>query len=75
MEYGSKLGPASEPYEIITVDTVRGCSGNRLPKRYMHILVNHFSRADKIAVGNYPSFSSSEMKNDFKKCQNYIHFC
>jgi transposase InsO family protein len=39
-----KLGPPKEPYEIMSLDTVGGFSGNRSTKRYMHILVDHFSR-------------------------------
>ena len=40
----SKLGPATKPFEIMSVDTVGGFSGNRSPKKYMHILVDHFTR-------------------------------
>lgn len=40
----SKLGPAVRPFEIMSIDTVGGFSGNRSSKRYMHILVDHFSR-------------------------------
>lgn len=40
----SQLGPASEPYEIMSIDTVGGFGGNNSTKRYLHILVDHFSR-------------------------------
>jgi len=40
----SKLGPATEPFQIISIDTVGGFAGNKSPKKYMHILVDHFSR-------------------------------
>lgn len=40
----SKLGPARRPFEIMSVDTIGGFAGNRSPKRYMHLLVDHFSR-------------------------------
>ena len=40
----SKLGPASKPFEIMSIDTVGGFGGNRSTKKYMHILVDHFSR-------------------------------
>ena len=40
----SQLGPASAPYEIMSIDTVGGFSGNNSKKRYLHILVDHFSR-------------------------------
>lgn len=38
------LGPASSPYEIMSLDTIGGFGGNRSPKRYLHLLVDHFSR-------------------------------
>ena len=42
----SKLGrPARKPFEIMSFDTVGGFSNNNLPKKYMHILIDHFSRA------------------------------
>ncbi|XP_050515226.1 retrovirus-related Pol polyprotein from transposon gypsy isoform X2 [Diabrotica virgifera virgifera] len=37
----SQLGPAKEPYEIMSLDTI---AGNHSPKRYLHLLVDHFSR-------------------------------
>lgn len=40
----SQLGPAIRPYEIMSLDTVGGFAGNRSPKRYMHILIDHFTR-------------------------------
>ena len=40
----SQLGPASRPFEIMSIDTIGGFSGNKSSKRYMHILVDHFSR-------------------------------
>lgn len=41
----SKLGPAKRPFEIMSFDTVAGVSNNNSPKKYMHILIDHFSRA------------------------------
>ena len=38
------LGPATEPFEIMSLDTVGGFGGRRSTKRYMHILVDHFTR-------------------------------
>jgi transposase InsO family protein len=38
------LGPASSPYEIMSLDTIGGFGGNKSPKRYLHLLVDHFSR-------------------------------
>ena len=40
----SKLGPASRPFEILSIDTVGGFSGNNSVKKYMHLLVDHFTR-------------------------------
>lgn len=38
------LGPASRPFEIMSLDTVGGFGGRRSTKRYLHILVDHFTR-------------------------------
>ena len=40
----SHLGPAKEPYEIMSLDTIGGFANNRSPKRYLHLLVDHFTR-------------------------------
>lgn len=40
----SRLGPASRPFEVMSLDTVGGFNGNRSTKRYLHILVDHFTR-------------------------------
>ncbi len=42
--YLSQLGPASEPYQIMSLDTIGGFSGNGSSKKYLHLLVDHFSR-------------------------------
>ena len=41
----SRLGPARKPFEIMSFDTVGGFTNNNSPKKYMHILIDHFSRA------------------------------
>jgi hypothetical protein len=41
----SKLGTARKPFEIMSFDTVGGFANNNSPKKYMHILIDHFSRA------------------------------
>lgn len=38
------LGPASRPFEIMSLDTVGGFGGRRSTKRYLHLLVDHFTR-------------------------------
>ena len=38
------LGPASEPFQIMSLDTIGGFGENRSSYRYLHLLVDHFSR-------------------------------
>ena len=38
------FGPATEPYEIMSLDTIGGFGGNRSTRRYLHLLVDHFTR-------------------------------
>lgn len=38
------LGPATLPYQIMSLDTVGGFAGNNAAAKYLHILVDHFSR-------------------------------
>ncbi|CAK9801695.1 hypothetical protein ANTQUA_LOCUS2968 [Anthophora quadrimaculata] len=40
----SKLSPAVEPYEIMSIDSVGGFEGNRSSNKFMHILVDRFTR-------------------------------
>lgn len=40
----SQLGPATKPFEIMSLDTIGGFAGNRSPKKYLHLLVDHFTR-------------------------------
>lgn len=40
----SQLGPAKAPFEIMSLDTIGGFSGYRSPKRYLHVLADHFTR-------------------------------
>lgn len=45
-KYGlmSHLGPASKPFQIMSIDTIGGFGGQRSTKRYLHLLVDHFTR-------------------------------
>lgn len=45
-KYGfmSQLGPAKKPFEIISIDTIGGFGGARSTKKYLHLLVDHFTR-------------------------------
>lgn len=38
------LGPASSPFQIMSLDTIGGFGGTRSAKRYLHLMVDHFSR-------------------------------
>lgn len=40
----SHLGPATKPFEIVSIDTVGGFGGSRSKKNYLHILIDHFTR-------------------------------
>ena len=44
IEFMSKLGPAKKPFELMSFDTVGGYSNNISSKKFMHILMDHFSR-------------------------------
>lgn len=45
-KYGlmSYLGPAAKPFQIMSIDTIGGFGGQRSTKRYLHLLVDHFTR-------------------------------
>ena len=38
------LGPATKPFEIMSLDTIGGFGGRRSTKKYLHLLVDHFTR-------------------------------
>lgn len=40
----SHLGPAKKPYDIVSIDTIGGFGGSRSTKKYLHLLVDHFTR-------------------------------
>jgi hypothetical protein len=40
----SHLGPATHPFEIVSIDTIGGFGGSRSTKTYLHLLVDHFTR-------------------------------
>lgn len=62
-KYGlmSHLGPAKYPFEIVSIDTIGGFGGSRSTKKYLHLLVDHFTR--------YAYFltSKNQTSNDFIK--------
>jgi len=38
------LGPATAPFKIMSLDTIGGFGNGRSAKRYLHLLVDHFTR-------------------------------
>ena len=40
----AKLGPPKKPFEVMSLDTVGGFAGNNTPKRYLHVLTDHFTK-------------------------------
>lgn len=59
--YLSCLGPANRPFEYMSIDTVGGFSGKNSIKKYLHILIDHFSRFVWIRS------SKTQNANDFIK--------
>lgn len=62
-KYGlmSHLGPATHPFEIVSIDTIGGFGGSRSTKTYLHLLVDHFTRYAYILT------SKTQNANDFIK--------
>ncbi|KPJ11799.1 Retrotransposable element Tf2 155 kDa protein type 1 [Papilio machaon] len=62
-KYGlmSHLGPATRPFEIVSIDTIGGFGGSRSTKKYLHLLVDHFTRYAYILT------SRNQCSNDFIK--------
>ena len=40
----SHLGPATYPFEIMSLDTIGGFGGSRSTKKYLYLMVDHFTR-------------------------------
>lgn len=57
----SHLGPAERPFEIISIDTIGAFGGSRSTKKYLHLLVGHFTRYAWILT------SKTQSANDFIK--------
>lgn len=57
----SQLGPATKPFEIMSIDTIGGFGGSRSTKKYLHLLVDHFTRYAFIAT------SKTQCASDFIK--------
>lgn len=62
-KYGlmSHLGPATYPFQIMSIDTIGGFGSSRSTKTYLHLLVDHFTRYAYILT------SKTQNANDFIK--------
>ncbi len=64
----AQLGPATKPLEIVSVDTIGGFAGNKSTKKYLHLIVDHFTRYAFIIT------SKTQLAKDFvalvKKVEN-----
>lgn len=71
VKYGlmSHLGPATKPFEIVSIDTIGGFGGSRSTKRYLHLLVDHFTRYAYIVT------SKTQNAKDFIKLINNVINC
>ena len=49
----SNLGPATEPFEIVSVDTIRGFGGSRSTKKNLHLLVDHLTRYAYVSTSKF----------------------
>lgn len=67
-KYGlmSHLGPARKPFEIVSIDTIGGFGGSRSTKKYLHLLVDHFTRYAFIIT------SKTQRPHDFIKLVNKV---
>ena len=57
----SHLGPSTKPFEIVSMDTIGGFGGSRSTKKYLHLLVDHFTRYAYILT------SKTQHSSDFIK--------
>lgn len=67
-KYGflSHLGPATYPFEIMSIDTIGGFGGSRSTKKFLHLLVDHFTRYAYILTSN------NQTANDFIKLTTQV---
>jgi len=63
------LGPATAPFQILSLDTVGGFAGNNSTAKYLHILVDHFSRYAYILC------SKGQTAGDMISLVDSIHKC
>ena len=72
-KYGllSHLGPAKRPFEIVSIDTIGGFGGSRSTKKYLHLMVDHFTRYAYILTSKNQNANDfiklvQKVKNDYK---------
>ncbi len=63
----SQLGPATEPMQYVSIDTIGGFGGRRSTKKYLHILIDHFTRFV------YGLCSSTQSASDFIKLVQMVN--
>ncbi len=66
------LGPAARPFEILSLDTIGGFGGRRSTKRYLHLLVDHFTRFAYISTSANQNCSEFIKLLDSVQKQNKI---
>lgn len=54
-DFLSRLGPAKNPFGIVSLDTISGFGGNRSTKKYLHLSIDHFSRYSFYSTFNHQS--------------------
>lgn len=62
-----QLGPATRPFEIMSLDTIGGFAGKRSTKKYLHLLVDHFTRYTYILT------SRNQNASEFIKLIEKVH--
>ena len=61
------LGPASRPFQIMSLDTIGGFAGKRSTKKYIHLLVDHFTRFA------YALTSTNQHAREFVRLVESVH--
>lgn len=65
------FGPAERPFQIMSLDTVSGFGGRRSTNKYLHILVDHFTRFAYVLTS--PNQNSSVFIKLISKALNDHH--
>ena len=62
----SQLGPAKRPFEIMSLDTIGGFKANKSTKKYLHLIIDHFTRYAFIST------SKTQVAKDFIKLMKKV---